>query len=360
MVSEINRFLGEDVPAFTRTLSKVEAVVDPSAEARLDDRVVELSDAIGRSRRACRRIEALIGGDRPLLKDVQERFRESIAEWFDRSWFMQRAKTKPRGYPGDYELLTAIYDRKAKARGLGGYLDLYFLNTTLARAVRARLLAAKIFLIQEVGRRRGDVSILNVACGPCRELADGLLHPLDCRVQLTCVDADQQALEYVQANIVSGGVDLPQTDCACYNALRMSAAGSNIRKFGRCDIIYSVGLFDYIPDRFLVPMLAGLRDSLNRDGVLYVAFKDANRYDKTEYQWHVDWHFFQRTEDDCRELMRRAGFDGDSLEMTRCQTGVIMNFIGRVRRPSVACADAAGNRDRARAGSKRRVRTTSQ
>jgi SAM-dependent methyltransferase len=360
MVSEIEAFFGRDVSAFTRRLAKLDAEVDPLAKAQLDHRVDELSDAIGRSKQACRTIEAFIGDDGPLLKVVQTRFRESIAGWFDRSWFMQRAKTKPRGYPGDYELLTAIYDRKPKARGLGGYLDLYFLNTTLARAVRARLLAAKMFLVQELGRRRSDVSILNVACGPCRELADGLLYRPDRRVHLTCVDSDRQALEYVQGNITSVGVDLPDTNCECYNALRMSAARSNIRKFGRCDIIYSVGLFDYVPDKYLVPMLQGLRDSLNQDGVLYVAFKDAERYDKTEYQWHVDWHFFQRTEGDCRELMRQAGFDGDCLEMRRCETGVIMNFIGRVRRPSLIRVDTAGKRNGKRARSERRLRTSVQ
>ena len=334
MTAEVKTFFAEDVPAFTQRLSDLAARVDPSATAREDECLRELDDAIRRSRRACQRAEAFIADDRTLLEDVQQRFRQEIAEWFDRSWFMHRAKEKPRGYPGDYELLTGIYDRKPKARGLGGYLDLYFLRTTLARAVRARLKAAKMFLVREVARRRGEVAVLNVACGPCREYVDGLLHPPNCRVRVTCIDADRQALEFVRAHVMTVGVDLPDMDCACYNALRMSSARNNIRKFGGCDIIYSIGLCDYIPDKHLVRMLRGLRDSLNRNGVLYVAFKDAKRYDKTEYQWHVDWHFYQRTEEDCRELLQQGGFVDGGLEMTRDETGVIMNFVGRVKRPS--------------------------
>jgi hypothetical protein len=341
MQAEIERFFASDVTAFTDTLSELAGQIEPSEEPRRGERFTRLNEAILRSMKECSRLETTIVGDPVLLKDVQQRYREEIAEWFDQSWFMHRAKTKPRGYPGDHEILTGIYDRKPKSLGIGGFLDLYFLNTTLARAVRGRLLAAKMFLIQEVGRRRGDVSILNVACGPCREFFDGFLHRPECQIRITCVDSDQQALEYVQAHVMSIQVDLPIMECACYNALRMSAAKHNIRKFGRRDIIYSVGLFDYIPDGYLISLLRGLRESLNRDGVLYVAFKDADRYDKTEYHWLVDWYFFQRSEADCRDLCRQAGFDEDALEMTRDETGVIMNFIGRIGQPAEIRVDAA-------------------
>jgi extracellular factor (EF) 3-hydroxypalmitic acid methyl ester biosynthesis protein len=334
MRATVESFFAKDVPELTRRLSNLAARVDPAAMPQEDEHLRELDEAICQSRGACRFTEALIAGEQPLLRNVQQRFRDQIAEWFDRSWFMFRAKQKPRGYPGDYELLTGIYDRQPKTRGLGGYLDLYFLNTTLARAVRARLKAAKLFLVREVSRRRGDVAILNVACGPCREYVDGLLHPPDCRIHVTCIDADRQALEYVRCHVATVGIDLPAMDYACYNALRMSSARNNIRKFGSCDIIYSIGLCDYIPDKYLVPMLRGLRDSLNRNGVLYVALKDADRYDKTEYQWHVDWHFYQRTEENCLRLFRQAGFHDGALEMARDETGVIMNFTARVKRPT--------------------------
>jgi hypothetical protein len=44
----------------------------------------------------------------------------------------------------------------------------------------------------------------------------------------------------------------------------------------------------------------------------------------------VDWYFFQRTVDDCRELYYQADFDVDALEMARDETGIIINFISRV------------------------------
>ncbi len=351
MSSEINRFFTDDVSSFTRSLAELDrelsgpemngaemnghamngAEVNGHALPRLDDCLERLSDAIGRSRDACRRIEDQLRSQPLVLKEVQARFRDEIRPWFDKSWFMHRARAKPRGYPGDYELLSAIYDGEAKAKGLGGCLDQYFLQTDLGRAVQARMQAIRGFLIEVISHRQGDVTILDVACGPCREYLSGpewnVVPSADRRVHLTCIDSDQQALDYVREHVAAAGIAGMEVRCVCYNALRMSSARANLQKFGRCDIIYSVGLCDYIPDKYLVPMLRGLRETLADDGVVYVAFKDCLRYDKTEYQWHVDWHFFQRTEEECRELFRQAGYEMDFMETTRDDTGVILTFI---------------------------------
>ena len=356
MKTAVEAFFADHVSTFTRELAEFDAQIDPQAEARKDECLDRLTDAIHRSLRACRRIESLLGDDREQLKAAQERFREEIAPWFDRSWLMHRAKAKPRGYPGDYKLLAAMYDNVPKSLGIGGYVDLYLLNSTLGRAVRARLAAARRFLSEEVSRRGGDVFVLNVACGPCREYLDGIERPDECNVHVTCIDQDEQALDYVKTHVIAAGNGVPDIHCTRYNALRMSSATANIKKFGRADVIYSIGLCDYIPDRYLVRMLRGWRDSLNEAGVLYVALKDATLYDKNECQWLADWFFFQRTEQDCRELYRQAGFEVDGLEMTRDASGVIMNFISRVKRPTLVRVDGAGEeaKDAASAASVRR------
>ena len=46
---------------------------------------------------------------------------------------MNHALSKPRGYPGDYQMLTSIYDGATKSRRLRGYLDRFFLNTSWER-----------------------------------------------------------------------------------------------------------------------------------------------------------------------------------------------------------------------------------
>ncbi len=260
---------------------------------------------------------------------LQQYFQDCIAEWFDTSWFMSRAKEKPRGYPGDFELLTGIYDGAVRSRGLGGYLDLYFLKSDLGQAVVSRMHAAREFLNREVRYHDGDLTILNVASGPCREFFTGMRMPPSGRqIQLYCIDSDGDALEFVEKQLADDKPrDLPLLKFVEYNALRMRSAKANIKRFGMADIIYSIGLLDYIPDRHLIATMQGLRETLKPGGVAYFSFKDSNGYDPAEYQWFVDWHFFQRDEQQCHELLTAAGFVPSEMSVQRDDTGIIMNFV---------------------------------
>ncbi len=324
----IRQFHGEDVQRFVQRLAEIAKEVRDHKTPDSPEYRQRVSAAIDDMRAACVELETLVRDNPDELRETQEAFRKVIAPWFDQSYLMERAKTKPRGYPGDYVMLLAMYDRCPKSSGLGGYLDLYFIECELAYAVRGRMRGVRKFLAEELARRDGEVSIVDIACGPCREFVGGLDYPSGVHPKITVVDSDQEALDYVAENVseVSGA---PKLHCLRHNALRVGSAKRNIEAFGRPDILYSVGLFDYIPDRLLIPMLHGLRDTLAEGGTLYLAFKDSDRYDKTVYQWMVDWFFFQRTVDECRDLFRQADFDMDSLEMTRDESGIIVNFIYR-------------------------------
>jgi hypothetical protein len=350
MNARVKTFLDEDVPGFTQSLEEFSRKVDPGAEPESEALVAELTRRIDASLARCALLEAELAGASSSLKDVQRRFREAIAPWFGQSWFMRRALAKPRGYPGDYELLSAIYDRVPRSRGLGGYLDRYFLNTSLGRAVPARMRSLRAFLLSELERRQGDVSILNVACGSCREYVESF-HPTNHRaIRVTCVDNDAEALAFVQSNVgpaIAGHINL---ELVRYNALRMTSSRSNRERFGRPDIIYSVGLCDYIPDQYLIPMLRGWRESVGEGGMVYVAFKDAALYTTQEYQWLVDWYFFQRTEAECLRLFEQAGYDMDLLDRDRDETGVIINFLARTKTAEALRLDGAEQLPRAPLG----------
>ena len=330
--SEIDDFFGQDVAALTDELCQLEQHIAPDAAPQKGHHLDRLTDAITRTLMACSKLETAIKEDDVLLKEVQTKFRQVIGPWFAQSWFMERALSKPRGYPGDYVLLSAIYDNVPKSRGLGGLLDLYFLDQSLAHGVRTRLSGVRRFLTREVLTRQSAVSILNVACGPAREYHEGFA----CEgrdVHLTCIDMDQQALEFVETNIATQPDVELDIECVCYNALRMASSRSTISRFGRPDVIYSVGLCDYLPDDYMIRLLRGWRESAGDGGVVYVAFKDCRLYNKAVYQWLTDWYFYERTEQDCRRLYEQAGYDPDSVEVQRDGDGVIMNFIARMEVP---------------------------
>jgi hypothetical protein len=330
----IDDFFGEQVPLFTRTLEKLRQQAESATSAEQDRVTVELTDAINQSLTQCDQVERQLEDYPKLIKAVQFRYRSVIWPWFGQSWFMDRALTKPRGYPGDYELLTAIYNGEVKSPGLGACLDRYFLQTTLAQAVIARMKSVRAFLLEEIGQRQGDVQILNVASGACREYENGFVPPAAVDYHLTCVDNDPLALEFVQERVAPGCSSRIEWNFTRYNALRMTSTRHNHEKFGRPDVLYSVGLCDYIPDNYLIPMLRGWRETVAEGGVVYVAFKDGDRYSKTEYQWLTDWYFFQRSAAECTSLFAAAGYDLADLTCYRDATGVILNYVSRSRVPA--------------------------
>jgi extracellular factor (EF) 3-hydroxypalmitic acid methyl ester biosynthesis protein len=340
--AEVDRLFLDDLGRFTNVLTHLQTHIGDQQDPGRNDSYQELVQAIRIMSRKCRLMQQRCESS-DQLSAIRKYFQTRIAPWFDTSWFMARAKQKPRGYPGDFELLTGIYDGKPRSSGLGGYLDLYFLQSDLGQAVVSRMNAAREFLNHEIRNRDGDLTILNVASGPCREFFTGLtVPPRDRKVTLYCIDNDLDALQYVENQVAANGPSgLPDLKFVQYNALRMRSANGNVKRFGLADIIYSIGLLDYIPDKHLVATLRGLRESLKPGGVAYFAFKDTHGYDPYEYQWFVDWFFFQRDEKQCREILCAAGFSLADVSVVRDDTGIIMDFVARVGSPTARRSDQA-------------------
>ena len=347
MQTLIDHFLNHDLPDLTARLADFEMKVEPLSFPENDELLRSLEMILGRALNACRGLDRALGDDTELRTMVQSRFREATAPWCNQSWIINRARTKPRGFPGDYQMLLAIYDGVPIARGLGGYLDRMCLKMTLGKAVQARLQDARAFLVDEFESREGLVQVLDIASGPGREFRGPLGANPGCSMHVTCVDSDPGALEYVRRHVSTKTSPNLSFTFRQHNALKMRSADAIIQQFGRQDIIYSVGLADYIPDRLLVPMLASWKDALNPGGCVYVAFKDRNRYDKVEYQWLMDWHFLQRDENDCARLLEQAGYEMDLIEFQRDSTGVILSYKAHTKVPSIRRLDrAAGQMNR--------------
>jgi extracellular factor (EF) 3-hydroxypalmitic acid methyl ester biosynthesis protein len=328
------------VRQFAEQLQTLEDQIDDSQQPELGDSFhQQVLEAFEQSQRCCREFERRCASDQATLREAQQFFRKEIAPWFSKSWIAQRAHSKPSGFAGDYEMLIKLYDEATPALGLGGYIDLCILDLPLARAVRGRLAAARAFLLEEIESRKRPTRILDIASGPCREYLEWPVTPHP--VEVVALDNDKEALRYVEQQMVEQLPASCDLQPARYNALRTRSSEATLRTFGSFDIIYSVGLCDYLADDHLVGLFAGWRETLNENGVLYIAFKDTERYDKTPYQWHLDWFFYQRTMGDVLKLYEQAGFDVDAIHTSRDSTGIIINFLSRETTSKIRRVDGA-------------------
>ncbi|MBI1345725.1 hypothetical protein GC163_05490 [bacterium] len=328
MILQSEALLDGPVKQFTSQLAEWDRQIDPLALPDDDACLAAITQDIDHCLAECAQLDQALADQVRVLRETQQAFREAIRSWFDKSPLMKHALAKPRGYAGDYQMLTCVYNGQAQGTGLGGYLDRYFLTSELGRAVPLRLNMAREFLIEEA-ISRATMTVLNIASGPGREYQHGWDLPEGHHVNVVCVDQDEAAIEFVEQTVIP---TLPYTielQMVRHNALKMGNARQNIELFGRRDVVYSIGLCDYIPDRLMIRLLSGWRESVAEGGTVYVAFKDCEQYSKTKYQWLVDWYFYQRTVEECRGLFALAGYDMEHLEMTRDTTGSIINFVAR-------------------------------
>jgi len=264
-------------------------------------------------------------GDMDVIRAARTGFREKTVEVFSKSYLMNRTRTWPQGSQGDYKTLELAYKNTPLSEGMGYYLDSFLLDLPLGHAVRDRIKKLELMLRAELLERH-EPSILNIACGACRELVGIVPEIIDSGAKVVCVDNDNDALDFAQGRLANAGLS-ENIEFYKYNALRLFDYEIGMEDFGKQDIIYSVGLFDYLPSDFLVKMFSTLYKMLNPGGRFIPAFKDAQRYRPQYTHWLVDWDgFLQRKEEDFKKILSDAGIPSSSIAEVRDKTGIIVFY----------------------------------
>jgi extracellular factor (EF) 3-hydroxypalmitic acid methyl ester biosynthesis protein len=322
------KHLDEETALFNKQLEEIEKrCLNPeeNTDKLLNDITVAISDVL----RACEEFEREVQ-DKDIIRDARVRFREKTNPILSKSYLINRARTWPQGQQGDYKTLEYAYKNTPLSEGIGHYLDLYLLNSDLAPAVRNRIKKLEDLLRDEISMRQKP-SVLNIACGSCREVFELAPEIEKSGAKVTCIDLDNDALSFA-ANRLSYTNISPltsnQVKLRKYNALRMFDHELNMSEFGMQDIIYSVGFFDYLESDFLSRLLKASYTLLNPGGKLIASFKDASRYRHQDYHWIVDWDgFLQRYEEDFMSVFSEAQIPFSAITEMREETGVIVFYV---------------------------------
>ncbi len=322
------RQLDEATDIFIKRLEEIEKRCDNPNE-KPEDIMASIEDAFNDVLNSCRLFEIAVN-DEEIIKDARVRFHQKTNKIFSKSFCINRARIWPQGYQGDYKTLETIYRNTPLSKGFGYYLDLYCLGWPLGTGVRNRLNELKNILKEEISQRQKP-KVLNIACGSCREVFELSSLIEKSGTKITCIDLDDDALAFA-ANRLSftnlNPVFSNQVVLRKYNAIRMFDNELNMAEFGKQDIIYSVGLFDYLESEFLVKLFSALYELLNPGGVLITSFKDSMRYRSQEYHWIVDWDgFLQRTEEDFVDIFTKANIPLNQISEQREKTGLIVFYL---------------------------------
>jgi SAM-dependent methyltransferase len=314
--------LGQAIERYLGGLREIEQKLSSPAfdEQQVLSEIAVLHDEV---LTVCARFEQEVRDD-AVIKTTRAYFRNRTHSILSKSYGVNRFRTWPQGYQGDYKSLEAIYKNTPMSEGIGYYLDKYMNTWSLAEALRGRLEKLSELLRKELAVRQ-KASVLDIACGSCREVFDISPEIKRSGASFTCIDLDEDALAFATDRLAFADLAPGQVTTVKYNALRLFDLDIARAEFGFRDVIYSVGYFDYLPNEFLVKTLRTLYALLTPGGKLIAAFKDATRYRSQEYHWITDWDgFLQRTPSDFERLLAQAGIPKQFVEESRDRTGIIV------------------------------------
>jgi hypothetical protein len=275
-------------------------------------------------------IEKLINNNLYMEK-IKEIFRVVTGSWFYQSPIMKMAYQKPRGYPGDYQLFEIIYDNKPLGEGIGNYFDRCWLDGTYTVAVRTRKDKMKSIIKDYIGNTSSScVRLLNIACGPSREIRELLSDPIFLshlqkkEVVYTGLDNDPMALEFSKSRLDHLPSNL-EVRFLNENVIKIAKDGKNYSSLiGKQDVIYILGLSEYLPDRIFKRLITFLFELLNDQGMLVVTYKDKDiPVPGIPPDWLNDWTFNKWSQEDLVNLANGLGSDIDSFRIEKEITGCI-------------------------------------
>ena len=271
--------------------------------------------------------------DKDLIKKIKNIFRITGAPYGLKSKAVEHALFKPGGYPGDYELLEFIYNNVPTSEHLGYCADRTFLADGYARAVIARKDLMKETLKKYLKSKENSdqpVEILNIACGASRDLREMFQEEsfnFKSEIKFTLIDKATDALNFSREQLtgIHKNVSFNFLNHSVYDYLKKPENYFEILK--NKDLVYSIGLADYIPAEPLKAQTKFFFDLLKPGGLLIIAHKDSKNYHPLTPDWWADWTFHLRNEDEVVDIIKTSGINNYSLKVEREKKTNIIFFL---------------------------------
>lgn len=246
-----------------------------------------------------------------------------MVEAVNESPFFKRCLDKPQGYAGDYQMMNYVYDDTVfeASSNLAKLFNYYIFDGPAANAVKNR---AKFIhgIVHQRLAELGSLSIASIACGPAREVPTTLhlIEEVPGDIDWTFLDQDEDAMAYAKSSIP----DSNRLTTTFINAGVLELVRQRV-ELGSKDIIYSLGLFDYLADKVAIKVIAELYRNVKPGGLLLIG-NFADHVVRPIMEAAMDWHLIYRTHEDCLRLAS-AGAPGSQQYVISEPAGVNLVIV---------------------------------
>ena len=240
----------------------------------------------------------------PALKTYSQRH---LDELMLTAPLLHRARTKPLGYPGDFECMNYMYFRPFEGQTLfGKALHMASCASMPAMGVRARkdLVKAQIharLTRPPVGR---PVRIASIASGPAQEMYE-LLHELPVEgppLEIVLFDQDRMALSFAQRRTLEvvrrRGLHRVRLLFLHDSIKRLLTDPGVFGTLGPFDLLFSTGLFDYLKPHTASVLCSNFFANLTPDGEAWVGNMVPWNPARWVFEHHLEWTLLYRTHEE--------------------------------------------------------------
>lgn len=252
----------------------------------------------------------------------------------------RRGYEKPLGYPGDFEMMNSVYAWDREGECAYGKL-MHRIGLDVAECISTRMVLMEQAIAEAVGAKSGaaesgddPVRITSLGCGPAQEVMNYLrIKSRPRRVEFTLIDQDELALSCAYARTYPEVVrlgDEASVNCLHISFSQVMRAGPLFQKLPLQDLIYSVGLVDYLSARRARALVTDLYDQLAPGGLLIVGnMRDMPHGNLWPLEFIIDWSLIYRDAKEMRDMA--GGVDPAGLDLRTDPTGRI--YLLRMRKP---------------------------
>ena len=260
--------------------------------------------------------------------------------------FVYRSFQKPLGYAGDYEMVNMMLRDPYEGSSLfAKIVNLWFVNAPPCEAHRNRIKYLTRRLGEETRRVAGEkrtARILDMACGPAREVQDFLAQDDLCeKAQFTLMDFNDETLEYTGKVLeeikrkYSRGTSIKMLKKSVNHILKESFKPAipnhpNSPPKEEHDFIYCAGLFDYLEDRICKKLMDYFYGMLAPGGLLLATNVTPSNPFRHVMESFMEWHLIYRNREQMAYLKPEEASEG-SFDIQTESTGI--NVFIEVRKP---------------------------
>ncbi len=246
-----------------------------------------------------------------ILKKIKQVFRKQADNFINKIFLLRWGYNKPSGHPGDYKLIEMLYNNEPLSKGLSFCGDKYLLKDSYVQAIRIRKDIMKDKLIYFIENSKIEkMSIMNLGCGSCREISEIFENKkmlLNKKLMFTLIDWDKEALDFSKKVLDKYSSEDIKFNFVQENIVNLHKTPEKYSKlFGKQDLIYSIGLVDYLPSLILGDVINFCFNLLNEKGILTLAHKNVKVHKSIASDWFCDWLFFPRSKEDMMEIIEKS------------------------------------------------------